>query len=495
MTKMTREQLLAVEKGIKELTRRKKFGRIGFYMPYPKQQQFHDLGLTKRERLLMAGNQNGKTYCGGAEATYHLTGDYPDWWLGRRWDRPVIGWVAGVTGESTRDNPQRILMGRLSDGWGTGMIPHEKIDWKNGVSMARGVADLMDTVLVKYKSGGHSQLQLKSYEKGREKWQGDTIDFLWCDEEPPEDIYGEGLTRTTATGGMAFITFTPLQGPTEVVSKFMSPDMSDPIEALAAKQRAIVQMEIDDAQHIPKEDRAKIVAGWKPHEREARAKGIPMLGSGKIFTATEESIMMTPCPIMPYWRHIWGMDFGQDHPFAAVAMCHDTERDMIIVYHTIRMRDSLALQQAQAMKAIKGGGMIPAAWPQDGHVRKEFGGALLPVSKIFRSYGIQTLPHHATFADGSNSTEAGLMHMQERMASNRFKVFSTLVDWWHEYRIYHRKDGQIVKINDDLMSATRVGVTQIRSARAVLYDPVSGGFQGQTAKIASGIDFDPWTGQ
>ena len=495
MAELTREQLIAIERGLKEVAKRKKYGRIDFYKPYPKQREFHRLGATMRERLLMAGNQNGKTYCGGAETSFHLTGDYPEWWEGRRWDRPTIGWVAGVTGVSTRDNPQRILMGRVSDGWGTGMIPHDAVDWKNGVSMARGVADLMDTVLIKHKAGGFSQLQFKSYEQGREKWQGDTIDFVWNDEEPNPDVYSEGLTRTTATKGMVFTTFTPLQGPTEVVNKFLSPDMSDPLEVEASKHRAVVSMTIDDAEHIDAADRKKIIAGWQPHEREAREKGIPMLGSGKIFTAPESSIVIDPIPIMPYWRHIWGMDFGQDHPFTAVAMAHDKDTDTIYVYHCIRMKDALVLQQAQAMKAIKGGAMMPAAWPQDGHVRKEFGTVLMPVAKIFKQYGINMLAHHATHIDGSNSTEAGLMHMQERMATNRFKVFSTQQQWLQEYRTYHRKDGEIVKYNDDLMSATRVGVMQIRSARAVLYDPVSGGELGRGQSIAKGVDFDPFTGR
>lgn len=490
---LTREQLLAIEQGLKTIAKRKKFGRLEFYVPYPKQQEFHDWGLTRRERLLSAGNQNGKTYCGGAEASYHLTGKYPDWWLGRRWTRPVIAWVAGVTGESTRDNPQRILCGRLSEGWGTGMLPHDSVDWKRDVSMARGVADLMDTVLVKHSSGGFSQMQFKSYEKGREKWQGDTVDFIWNDEEPPEDVYTEALTRITATKGMVYITFTPLQGPTEVVNKFMSP--KDEEKEYAKLNRAHVNMTIDDAKHIAPEERATIIAGWPEHEREAREKGIPMLGSGKIFRSPESAIRIDPIPIMPYWRHLWGMDFGQDHPFAAVAMAWDVDTDTIYVYHTIRMSDKTIVQQAAAMKAIKGGGMMPAAWPQDGHVRKEWGGELKPIAKIFKLNGVQTLPEHAKHLDGSNSTEAGLLMMDERMKSNRFKVFSTLPDWWDEFRVYHRKDGQIVKVKDDLMSATRTGVMQIRSAKAVLYDPVSGIGGRKQGDIAAGVDFDLFTGQ
>lgn len=195
--------------------------RLLLYRPYAKQREFHALGLTVRERLLMAGNQLGKTFSGGAEGAYHLTGLYPDWWEGRRWNRPVRAWAGSKTGEVTRDGVQRILVGEPKDEsqWGHGMIPGDKlVDW----SRRQGVPDALDSVLVRHKSGGTSTLGFKSYDQGRQKWQGETLDFVWYDEEPDEDIYYEGLTRTNATGGMAYMTFTPLLGMTEVVAAFLA---------------------------------------------------------------------------------------------------------------------------------------------------------------------------------------------------------------------------------------------------------------------------------
>ncbi len=87
--------------------------------------------------------------------------------------------------------------------------------------MAHGTADLIDTISVLHETGGYSTLQFKSYASGREKWQGTALEVLWCDEEPPEDIYTEGLTRTNETGGIVYITFTPLQGISNVVRRFL----------------------------------------------------------------------------------------------------------------------------------------------------------------------------------------------------------------------------------------------------------------------------------
>ena len=206
-----------------EQARRTSRNRLAGYRPYSKQADFHAAGAEARERLFMAGNQLGKTMAGAAEWAMHLTGRYPDWWIGRRFAGPVKFWAAGVTAESTRDNPQRMLLGppQKKEDWGTGAIPADCIV---SATPARGIADGVDSIVVRHVSGAASTLLFKSYEKGREKWQGETLDGVWFDEEPPLDVYTEGLTRTNATDGIVIVTFTPLLGMSEVVRMFLSDD-------------------------------------------------------------------------------------------------------------------------------------------------------------------------------------------------------------------------------------------------------------------------------
>jgi phage terminase large subunit-like protein len=83
------------------------------------------------------------------------------------------------------------------------------------------VPSALDGVMVEHVSGGHSMLGFKSYDQGRAKWQGETLDFVWFDEEPPQDIYIEGMTRTNATEGIVMITATPLKGMSDVVYAFV----------------------------------------------------------------------------------------------------------------------------------------------------------------------------------------------------------------------------------------------------------------------------------
>lgn len=205
----------------RERVRRARENRLALYRPYGKQTEFHSAGLAHSERVFMAGNQVGKTTAGAAEWAIHLTGRYPAGWQGRKFLKPVRFWAAGVTSQSTRDNPQRTLIGPPADeaAWGTGTIPKAcLLDW----SRARGIANTIDTVKVRHASGGISTLSFKSYEMGRAKWQGETLDGVWFDEEPPLDIYSEGLTRTQARGLFSIMTFTPLQGASDVVRLFLN---------------------------------------------------------------------------------------------------------------------------------------------------------------------------------------------------------------------------------------------------------------------------------
>jgi phage terminase large subunit-like protein len=195
--------------------------RLKTYNPYPKQKEFHALSATCRERLLLGANQSGKTLGGAAEVAIHLTGLYPAWWTGLRWRRPIRAWAGSETSEVTRDGVQRLLVGEPKDEsqWGTGMIPHAQL-----ADMTRrpGLVGALDGVIVKHVSGGNSVLGFKTYDQGRQRWQGETLDLVWFDEEPPQDVYVEGMTRTNATEGMGFITATPLLGMSEVIYSFVN---------------------------------------------------------------------------------------------------------------------------------------------------------------------------------------------------------------------------------------------------------------------------------
>ncbi len=447
-----------------ELAKRRAENKLAAYQPYAKQREFHAKGLQYRERLFRAGNQLGKTLAGAFEIAMHLTGRYPEWWQGKRFNKPTRGMAGSESAELTRKGVQRLLIGTPEDrnAWGTGAIPKVCL---SGWSMRSGVADAVASITVAHETDGvpdgNSTLQFASYDQGRTKWQADTLDFVWFDEEPPEDVYMEGITRTNTTAGPVILTSTLLMGMTKVVARFLGETSPDRID---------ICMTIHDAEHYTQEERERIIASYPAHERDARTKGIPSMGSGLIFPVDEEMIKIDSFPLPAHWPRLVGGDFGWDHPSAWVWFAWDRDADIIYVYHVLRMRETLIPVQAAAIRAQ--GEWIPVAWPHDGYqVKDAMHGEQLAAQ--YRTNGANMRPEHAHFEDSQVvgevkasriSTEAGIQEMLTRMQTGRFKVFSHLVEWFEEFRMYHRKNGLIVKERDDLLSASRIGIMDLRYA-------------------------------
>jgi phage terminase large subunit-like protein len=285
------------------------------------------------------------------------------------------------------------------------------------------------------------------------------LDFIWFDEEPPADVYTEGLTRTNVGANPVWMTFTPLQGVSTVVKRFLHEKSDD---------RHKVVMTIDDVAHYSDEERSKIIASYPPHEAEARVKGIPVLGSGRIFPVSEASIAIDQRDFPPHWPRIGGMDFGWDHPFAAVELVWDRDTDTIYVAKTHRLKEATPVLHASALRAW--GKSLPWAWPRDGN-RETLEGAGIALAEQYKREGLNMLhefAHYLQFEGATQtksvSVEAGLMDMLDRMQTGRFKVFKHHNDWFEEFRLYHRKDGKVFKEGDDLMAATRYAVMMLRHA-------------------------------
>jgi phage terminase large subunit-like protein len=401
--------------------------------------------------MLMAGNQLGKTLAAANETAMHLTGLYPDWWQGKRFEK-AVRWLAGSeSAELTRKGVQRLLLGPPENEgqWGTGTIPKSHLmDW----SRRPGVPDAVASIIVRHVSGEISSIQLSTYDQGRTKWQADTVDGVWFDEEPPEDIYFEGLTRTNAVVGPVYTTLTPLLGISNVVKRFYLEGRSD---------THLTMMTIADVAHYSPEQRKAIIDSYPVFERDARTKGIPQLGSGRVFPVNEDDIKVDAFPIPDHWPQIIGMDFGWDHPSAATNLAWDRDSDILYVTAAHRAREQTPVVFAASVKPW--GAWKPVAWPHDGLQHDKGSGEQLAAQ--YRAQGLNLLKVRATFEDGTNGLEAGIAELLDRMQTGRLQVFSHLAQWFEEFNLYHRKEGLIVKLNDDLMSATRYGMMMRRQAK------------------------------
>lgn len=444
------EQLLFL---LKERERRKKYNQLDFYAPQKKQKDYHN--SKSPDVCLGAGNQLGKTFAASRDIAYHMTGLYPDWWTGDRFKKPPKIWICGKTTEVVRDSIQTLVLG----GWendeskGSGAIPRHLI---NSLVNRVGMRGACDTFTVKHVSGGYSRASFKSYDMGREKFQAATLDKVYFDEEPPADIYSEGRTRTNKgqLGNNTSLTFTPLLGMTEVVMQFYQNPKP---------HQQLIQFTIKEAEHYTEEEKKAIIDSYPEHEREARANGVPILGSGRIFPVPEKDISEPHISDIPdHWRLINGIDFGWDHPQAAAQIAYDPDNDTIHLVRGIKMRQALPIEMAAKIK--KWGEGVPTAWPHDGYQHDKGSGKAL--ADQYRDAGLSMLQEHATHEKGGNGVEAAVTMLLERMRTGRFKVDESITDFFEEFRLYHRKEGKIVKLHDDLISACRYACMMLRFSKA-----------------------------
>lgn len=443
---------------LEEKKRRRERNRLTTFSPYEWQRKFYGAGPENPQRLLMAANRVGKTFSEAQEFAYHATGLYPDDWPGIRFAFAPKMWALGVTGEQIRDVIQTELLGDVPGGdkWGTGAIPADCII-EESIIRSPQTRGLVKDIKIRHISGAESEVSFKAYSQGQKVLMGSSVDFIWIDEEPDdEEIYPQCVTRTATgnrgEGGYVVLTFTPENGYTELIRQFT--------EELKAGQ-FLMNVTWDDAPHLNEEVKAQILAAIPEYQRDMRSKGIPILGSGVIYPISDEAISCEPFECPDHFFVINGMDFGWDHPQAHVQLWIDRDQDITYVARAWRKSERDADQAWNAVKKWAKG--VPVAWPHDGLQHEKGGGEQLKAQ--YAEAGFTMLPDHATWAEGGNAVEPGLWALLQEMRDGKFKVFSTLTEWFEEKRMYHRdKNGRVVKVRDDLLSATRYAAMMRREA-------------------------------
>jgi phage terminase large subunit-like protein len=441
---------------------RKKFAMADFWGPaefYDPQLRFFEAGAKYHQRLIRGGNQVGKSFSAAFEASLHMSGQYPSWWQGRRFAKPTRGWVIGPTAQLVRDGPQRQLCSKGGE-FGTGTIPLAAFAGKP--VMVPGGTGSIDTLSVSHQTNGKrdgvSTCTFKSFEMRSEKMQSESVDWIWIDERCSEEIYSELLARTTATDGILFLSYTPLKGGGELTYRFLNEYSAD---------RSDTRIEASDARHISPERRAQLEESYLPHEREARIHGIPQLGIARVFPFQIEKLMKQFDPdqdIKSWARWIVGVDFGFGHPFAA-ALCawvHDTEEFFVV--DGFRMERSEALYHVKRIAAMCRGLRVPVAWPHDGNSHEK--GSGIPLADIYRRLGAPMLGKHAENKGGGIHVEPAIEEMCSYMKRDVFTIASHMSELGEEILSYHRdEDYKIVKLRDDLISATRYAFMMRRSGK------------------------------
>ena len=430
-----RAKLVQLAEAIKVLTENRKYNLIDSVFPdrgpfsrlaYAKHVEFMQAGKNHRFRVLSGGNGSGKSFTTSTELTYHLTGEYPHWWEGHKFKKGIKAWVVAESGSLWRDSMQSALLGPTGEEFGTGLIRKEVI---HDTKSLPGVPGAIGQIYVKHKSGSISSVVVKTFEMGREQFQAATLDLIVFDEEPPESIYSECITRLRGVKGkkdpgICVMGFTPLKGLSDVVLRFL-PSGQFPEGGTHPEypDRYAIAIDWDHAPHLSEEDKQAMLNEYHPNERDARSKGIPMLGSGRIYPLLEEDIIVKPFQIPDYFPRAYGLDFGWNNT-AVLWGAQDPTTQIIYLYAEYKQGKQTDVQHVYAIK--ERGEWISGAADPSGGGRRDDGRMRID---YYRGLGLDLHP-------GYNSLVAGIGQVHTLLDSGSLKVFSNLEKFLNEFRVY-----------------------------------------------------------
>lgn len=428
---------------------------------YPKHIEFFKAGAKYKERAFIAANRSGKTQSALTEITYHLTGLYPHWWAGKRFDTGINAMCFGKTNLTARNIIQHKFLGSLlKSEYGTGLIPGHLLV---STRLRPGVPDAIQDVYIKHASGDTSHLMIASYEQGRSVLEGTEQHIIHFDEEPEHnalELYSEGLIRTMTTKGIIIVTFTPLDGISDIVLSFL-PNIMAPDDGIVSDSKFVVQASWDDAPHLSKDEQKEILDSCLPFQRDARSKGLPAIGTGKIYPVAEDDVFIEPFLIPPHWPKAYGLDPGWNRT-ACVWMTQNPTTGIMYIYDEYYRGQAEPPSHTSAIQSR--GKWINGAMDYSG-LNSGNG------QRLLHQYQDQGL--NVCAADkGPGSVEAGILAIYRALCDGRLKIFTNCQNVLKEFRIYrYDKNGKPHKEHDHLMDAMRYIFMLFEGVASIEEDP------------------------
>lgn len=449
---------------LKEIEKRQRYNQFKTYFTqdgtlndrkyYAKQWEFMMMGKEAMQRAMVAGNQVGKSLTCGYEVTVHALGIYPPGWDGYRPQEAPVIWVCATGPEALRQGAQTLLFGRSFDKdnpeFGTGLLPRDKI---GEVTKRQATNDLIQKVEIHHASGRMSQIHFKTFKMTREAFESATIHFVWLDETAPYFIYTEALTRLVKYAGRIVLSFTPLKGLTDTVTKFIPggrfPKTPTRCGWVSKKEsRWVSTVTWDDVVHLNEKEKEALYLSYPPHERECRRNGTPSIGSGRVYPIEESKIKVPTRKIPEHWPRAYGMDAAWGDT-AAVMGAIDPNTNIKYIYDVYKVQEENPIYHSAQIKARLGGDWIIGACdpaltrsknPKDGQT----------LLNMYQKYGLNLVL-------AKNDVDIGITAIWQELLFGTLVVMEHCYQWFDEFNTYSfGKNGKIGEGQDDhLMDATK----------------------------------------
>jgi phage terminase large subunit-like protein len=421
-----------------------------FYRPTPKQELFHEAGLKASERLFLGGNRTGKTNAVCMELAMHLTGNYPDWWCGYRYKRPINAISASISLKDTRDILQKKLFVGDIDGAMPPILHESYIVEKTHTT----ISGAWDTVKIRHVSGGTSELKFKAFQQGESSFQGFKADFIHLDEVPNFRVYQEALVRTTSFDDektFLVCSMWPEKGRDDLIGHFLD----NAAEGEVRHGRFYIMASWADNPYLKAEERDRLRKSIPAWQLEAREHGVPLFGHGKVFTMSEEEIMIEPFDVPRSFALVYGLDPSSSSggTWGVVKLAHDRDTDTVYVIGDYKLSNATPTEHASNISNFIEdwctGLVDPAGAGENMHTKEK------TIEFLKNRSGLRLVKARKS----NNAKEAIIDEIYERVRGDRFKIFRShngrgcrhLITEWRQYA---RDDsGLIIKKNDHCLDA------------------------------------------
>ena len=398
-----------------------------------KQLAFHK--CPKKNRWVFGGNRSGKTECGAVESIYMARGNHPY----RQNRKNVFGWVVSLSQQVQRDVAQDKILHYLNKSWieDITMISGRKESPEYGV---------IDQIRIKNVFGGTSVIGFKSCDQGREKFQGSSLDFVWFDEEPPEDIYDECRMRVLDKCGDIFGTMTPLKGLTFVHDKIYLNTDSDQIWCEF--------MEWADNPFLNKEEIEMLNKSLSNDQLESRRYGKFKSSTGLVYPEfdTEVHVLKEPFKIPIEWQDTLSIDPGLNNPLSVHWYAVDYDGNVYVVaehyeagkdvfYHSEKIKE---ISKQLSWKCDKNGRINALI---DSAANQKTLASSKSVTELFFDYGIAVNPNV------NKDVFVGIQRVKEYLKVTDGKpklfIFPGCTNLIKEFKTYRWGNGDSPKKIDD----------------------------------------------
>jgi phage terminase large subunit-like protein len=456
------------------------FNQLKYFRPFEHQIDFFKTGQKPR-RGILAANRIGKTVSTCYEVAMHLTGRYPDWWPedAKRFAKPTTWFVSGEGWEQTARVLQDELIGtkdvKIKDQIGTGAIPRECIVTD---TMRCDGANILG-VEIKHVSGANSYLLFGNYTQEVRNLQGFKLDGVVFDEQPPDDVFSELVTRTATTQGQVLCSFTPLKGLNGLVSKFWYEE--DGYEHVRVCWDDVPEYDPWGEPFLLMETRRQLERDYLPHEREARIAGIPVMGQGAVFQIRTWPTYKTgdyDFKAMNNIHRIIALDLGLVRDKTVVSLLYWNPKEQeawlhsqIVVKGTEEAAPVNWIQHLMRPEVFN----CPIVLPSDANTAGRYTMSALSLRQLFEEYGLNVVEKPVMNPPDSegkvtNHKSFGVNVMRQMLELGTLHVNENCVEFLREAKNYFVDERGRFSDPDDCIDSARYAVLGALNGWAEPYD-------------------------